>query len=66
MKTDASNSYDRAGNLSPELRSRIAASEGFVEARRRLVTLAPDVQRDLGMVEPVPGLTVRRWLDLVA
>lgn len=66
MKTDASNSYDRAGNLSPEFRARLLASESFLEARRRLVTLAPEVQRELGVAEPIPGLTVRRWLDSVA
>jgi hypothetical protein len=65
MKTDASNSYDRAGDLSPEFRARVLAAEAFLEARRGLVTLAPEVQRDLGVIEPIPGLTVRRWLDSV-
>jgi hypothetical protein len=63
MKTDASNSFDRDGDLSPALRARVAASDAFLEARRRLVELSPEVQRDLGMTTPIPGLTVRQWLD---
>jgi hypothetical protein len=65
-KTDDSNTYDRDRPLPPEVAESISRAEDFLELRRRMIELAPEVQRSLGIKEPVPGLTVRRWLDLCA
>jgi len=63
VKTDGSNSFDRTGSLTADVLARIADAAAFIEARRRLTLLAPDVQRSLGIDPPERGLTVRRWLD---
>jgi hypothetical protein len=61
-KTDASNSYDRYGALPPAVWARRRAAEAFLAGRRAVTILAPDVQRALGLSEPVPGLTVQAYL----
>lgn len=62
QKSDGSNSLpiwqDGGGAGGPE-----APARDFVEGRRRITALAPAVQRALGIAAPVPGLTIRAWLD---
>jgi hypothetical protein len=62
-KTDASNSYDRYGVLPPDVWARRHAAEAFLAGRRAVTILVPEVQRDLGIADPLPGLTVRALLD---
>ncbi len=63
FKTDGSNTFPRLAEIPESVGERIAAARAFVEARKELTVLSPEVQRDLGMAQPVAGLTVRRWLD---
>lgn len=63
-KSDQSNTVAGKGEISAELRSRIEGAHMMNEARRRLTTLAPAVQRQLGLQDVRPSLTIRAYLDL--
>lgn len=63
-KSDDSNTFTRGQEIAPEILARIDVAREFIELRRRMTVLAPEVQRSLGMVAPLPGLTVRNWLDM--
>jgi len=63
IKTDGSNTYASAGPKTAEVLRCAAIAQGFVEARRQVTVIAPEVQHCLGMADYVPGLTVRQWLD---
>lgn len=63
-KTDSSNTVPVQGGVQG---SRLAAYErvaGFIEQRRRTTPIAPEVQRMLQIETPIPGLTIRDFLDL--
>ena len=62
-KTDESNTVAGLNSFGPVVRMRIEAAGTFIEGRRRLTTLAERVQRQLGLSEYRPGLTIRAFLD---
>ncbi len=62
-KTDASNSYDRYGALPPADWAWRHAPEAFLAGRRAVTVLAPEVQRGLGITDPLPGMTVQDLLN---
>lgn len=62
-KTDASNTFSRQAPPPPATMARIETAQSFVELRRKMTPLAPDVQVALGVAPVVPGLTIREFLD---
>lgn len=62
FKTDNSNTL--AGKTpSPRLAARAAGAKQFIEGRKHLLTLASDVQAQLGINPPEPGLTIAEFLE---
>ena len=62
-KSDGSNTFSRYAAISPEVAERIAMAQEFVELRRRMTPIAPDVQKALDVWPARPGLTIRGFLN---
>lgn len=62
-KTDGSNTSPHEGDLPTSELPRFQGGIAFIEQRRRTTPVAPDVQRLLGISQPVPGMTIRDYLD---
>lgn len=62
-KTDGSNTVPTDGYLSRSELPRFDRVMSFLEQRRRTTPIALEVQRLLGIAQPVPGMTIRDYLD---
>ncbi len=62
MKTDGSNTIPLNGIKSTEMLNTYEMVCAITETRRRMTIVAPRVQADLGIVQPQPDITIRRFL----
>jgi hypothetical protein len=58
-KNDGSNTVPTGGMLPPERLAEYEHVRARVEQRRRMTEVSAEVQRSLGIRDPVPGLTIR-------
>lgn len=62
FKTDESNTLAGRSAPPPALAARAAAARAFIEGRKQLLPLSAEVQADLGLRPPEPGLTIAQFL----
>lgn len=62
FKSDNSNTAAGRESLPPAVMERIEAAIWFNDGRRRITTLSPTVQHQLGLMPFQPGLTIHRFL----
>ncbi|MFC7690982.1 hypothetical protein ACFQY5_16835 [Paeniroseomonas aquatica] len=61
-KSDNSNTVAGRDSIPPAVVAQIEAATRFNDGRRRLATLSPAVQSQLGLEPYQPGLTIHRFL----
>ena len=62
-KDDGSNTVPTEGGVPKSLLASLDRMVAFIEQRRRTTPISVEVQRRLGIVEPIRGLTIRDFLD---